>query len=87
MHSSVFWQQLEQLSQLSRGLAGPAVELWTSMPIVSSSQSVAHVVMHRLDLSQHSLAHCMKLWSTSIQAGLVFRSMRLLFFTTTFAEI
>lgn len=55
-HFSVFRQQLKQLCQLSRGLAGPAVELWMSMPIVSSSQSVAHVVMHRSNQSQHSLA-------------------------------
>lgn len=54
-HSSVFWQQLKQLSQLSRGLGRPEVELWMSMPIVSFSQSVAHVVMHRSNLSKRSL--------------------------------
>lgn len=54
--SSVFWQQLKQLSQLSRGLARPAVELWMSMPVVSSSQSVACVIMYRSNLSKHSLA-------------------------------
>lgn len=81
-HSSVFWQQLKQLSQLSRGLAGPAIELWMSMPIVSSSQSVAHVVMHRSNLTKHSLAHRMKLQCVGIQAGLVFCTMKLLFWHT-----